>query len=374
MKYLSFFLCLKYLRSKKIVFLSVAAVAMSCALLIVTSSLFTGFINAVENGAGEHMGDIVLTAPSGLRIPEYDGLIKKLVDDSLIDGATGVLRSQGLLLLGQGDVRAVRIWGIELPGRNSVSPVDEFLIDRPAEGTVANFVSADGVADAGGFVGIGVLGRPDERTDEYDIEQIRSNYIGEPAMLTTGTVLDRGKLEGVEETDSGSRGARFKRRTVRFEITNVVYSGMYEFDKNFVYLPIGALGEKLYPGAGNVADMIQIRLAAGADIDEGLGTVKDIWRSFAKGKFEWAYLADIESSKQMQAMLIGEYKKQLGMLMLIFGVVSGGVVLLIFCIFYLIVMTKQKDIAIVKSCGLGSGGVAMMFLAFGLVVGAVGSA
>ena len=60
--------------------------------------------------------------------------------------------------------------------------------------------------------------------------------------------------------------------------------------------------------------------------------------------------------------------------LLIFGVVSGGVILLIFCIFYLIVMTKRKDIAIVKSCGLGSTAVAGIFVAFGLFTGILGSA
>ena len=76
----------------------------------------------------------------------------------------------------------------------------------------------------------------------------------------------------------------------------------------------------------------------------------------------------------MQARLIAEYKKQMAMLMLIFGVVSGGVVLLICCIFYLIVMTRQKDIAVVKSCGLGSGPVALLFVAFGMITGLIGSA
>jgi lipoprotein-releasing system permease protein len=75
----------------------------------------------------------------------------------------------------------------------------------------------------------------------------------------------------------------------------------------------------------------------------------------------------------MQARLIGEYRKQLNMLMMIFGIVSFGVVLLVFCIFYLIVMTRQKDIAVVKSCGASNGSVAAMYLLFGLVNGMIGS-
>jgi lipoprotein-releasing system permease protein len=37
-------------------------------------------------------------------------------------------------------------------------------------------------------------------------------------------------------------------------------------------------------------------------------------------------------------------------------------------------MTKQKDIAVVKSCGLGSTTVAMIFITFGLLIGLLGSA
>jgi len=46
---------------------------------------------------------------------------------------------------------------------------------------------------------------------------------------------------------------------------------------------------------------------------------------------------------------------------------------LIFCIFYMIVQLKQKDIAIMKSCGTASGSVALIFVGFGLFVGIIAS-
>ena len=58
---------------------------------------------------------------------------------------------------------------------------------------------------------------------------------------------------------------------------------------------------------------------------------------------------------------------------MIFGLVSLGIILLVFCIFYLIVMTRRKDIGILKSCGLSSPSVAGLFVVFGVVVGIVGS-
>jgi len=52
---LKLFLWLRYLRKKKIVFLSIAAVALSVSLLIVVASLFSGFINAFEQAAGRRI-------------------------------------------------------------------------------------------------------------------------------------------------------------------------------------------------------------------------------------------------------------------------------------------------------------------------------
>jgi lipoprotein-releasing system permease protein len=71
---------------------------------------------------------------------------------------------------------------------------------------------------------------------------------------------------------------------------------------------------------------------------------------------------------------VEEIRKQMGVLLLIFGVVSFTVVVLVFCIFYMIVRLKQRDIAILKSCGAASVSVAWIFLGFGMTVGVVGAA
>jgi lipoprotein-releasing system permease protein len=63
----------------------------------------------------------------------------------------------------------------------------------------------------------------------------------------------------------------------------------------------------------------------------------------------------------------------MGVLLLIFGVVSLSAVLLIFCIFYMIVETRRKDIAIMKSCGADSGSIAFIFVGFGAFVGILGT-
>ena len=76
---LKLFLWLRYLRKKKIVFLSIAAVALSVALLIVVASLFTGFINVFEQSAVDILGDVVLVAP--IKFAKYPLFIERLERD-----------------------------------------------------------------------------------------------------------------------------------------------------------------------------------------------------------------------------------------------------------------------------------------------------
>ena len=136
MKQISVLLCFRYLQHRRIVLLSMAAVALSCALLIATDSLFTGFIDAVENSVSRHLGDIILEVPSGRTITEYDMFIDSLCETDAVESATAILSSQGLLLSAPGKVKTARIWGIELPRRLAVTPLHDALLfqkEKPAD-------------------------------------------------------------------------------------------------------------------------------------------------------------------------------------------------------------------------------------------------
>ena len=357
---LKFFLWLRYLRKKKIVFLSIAAVALVVSLLIVVASLFTGFIDVFEESAVKAMGDVVLEPP--IRFAKYPLLIDQLEKTSAVEAATGVLSAQGLLLVGRGNVRAVSIRGIE-PGRqDKVTAFQQSLITQSTSSREPSF-EVPGFPDGiGGFVGIGVLAEPDEQTDEYDFASAEQ-MIGSQVVLTTGTVSKD----------------QFIRKVIQFGIADIVFSGVYELDKGFIYLPIGEMQKKLYPDEeGQIASQIQIKLADGVETDSALAQIQGVWSDFADKQLNWSpYLINeetsITTSKELQSRYIAELRKQMRILLFIFGVVDCSVVLLIICIFYMIVRLKQKDIAIIKSCGATSVSVCWIFVAFGFCVGIVGS-
>lgn len=368
MKQVSFLLCLRYLQHRRIVLLSIAAVALSCALLIVTDSLFTGFIKAIETSVGKHLGDIILEVPPGSVITEYDVFIDSLEETEGIESATSVLRSQGLLLAGPGKVRPVMAWGVQLSRRLAMTPLQEALVFQSEERPEAVSFKVPGDPETiGGMVGIGVLASPDETTDRYDMEAIEAMR-GQSMALTTGTVTEAGP-----EADSPVR-QRFSRRVVKFKLVDVVMTGVYQFDESFVLLPIEPMSKILYPDKGPAANIIHIRLKPGADEQAALIAVSRIWREFAEERFEWFPMVQIESAKEMQKMQVVEYRKQMDVLLWIFGLISMGIIILVFCIFYLIVMTRRKDVGILKSCGLSSPSTAAIFILFGTIVGLIGAA
>jgi lipoprotein-releasing system permease protein len=354
---LKLFLWLRYLRKKKIVFLSIAAVALSAALLIVVANLFSGFISVFEQSAVKAIGDVVLEPP--VKFSKYEELIRRLEQRNGVESAAATLSAEGLLHLGKGDVRGVEIWG--------VSNLDTRFSKLERVSGSEQSVSRN-ERSVCGFVGIGLVAEPNEETDEYDFDAVKK-IIGQEAVLTTGAVIKAQEDSGVETV---------RRKTVRFTIADVVFTGVYYLDKKLVYLPIEQLQKVLYPNEGEgVAGQIQIKLRVGAETKTALAQIRRVWEDFAAEQLGWEpYLirgTAIVTAKQMQSRYVAEFRKQMDVLLLIFGIVSLSAVLLVFCIFYMIVETRKRDIAIIKSCGATDGSVALIFVGFGICVGLVGS-
>ncbi|MDD5458744.1 MAG: ABC transporter permease [Phycisphaerae bacterium] len=354
---LKYFLWLRYLSKRKIVLLSIAAVAFCVALLIVVASLFGGFIKAFEKTSSQQMGDIVISAPSTMKIPQYDELIAELKKLDNVTAVTPVLTGQGLLHLGKGNVRAISIWGIDARSRGMVTDFNKNLLKK----TDTVFTAGDS-GDIEAIAGIAVLVEPDERTDEYDIQKAK-DYYGKKIFFMTGTV------DGPNS---------YKRKNIPLRVTGISYAGFYELDRNFIYVPIEKLQSALYPDRPEkIADQIQIKIKAGIDTDVAVAKINGIWRKFATERLGWSdyniTITDIETSAQLQSRYIAELRKQMAMLLLIFGAVSFSAVVLIFCIFYMIVTARRRDIAVIKSCGAYGRTIMAVFIGFGLCVGIAGS-
>jgi len=347
--------------------LSIAAVALSVSLLIVVASLFTGFINAFERSAVEMLGDVVI-APPDMPIHGYARLVERLEQMDIVEAATGTLSTQGLLNVGIGNVRPVSVWGIEPDRRAQVTGFQDALVRQRRLSGPPSFDVPEMPEAVGGFVGIGVVSQADPNTDEYDQTAVLDEMLGQRVVITTGMPSD--------ESDSDRTP---RRKLLPFHIADIVFTGVHDLDTGFVYVPIEVLADVLYPGEDAPATTINIRLKPGTDPALAVAEIRGLWDVFAERQLGWSeYLrrtaTQIVTAREMQRRYVEEIRKQMGVLLLIFGVVSFTVVVLVFCIFYMIVRLKQRDIAILKSCGAASVSVAWIFLGFGMTVGVVGAA
>jgi lipoprotein-releasing system permease protein len=359
---LKLFFWLKYLRTRRILILSIAAVAVSVSLLIVVASLFSGVINMYQKTGIAVLGDVVVRARDGT-LDQYPQFIERLKQCSTVESATPTLRQEGLLFIRKGDVRPVSIWGIQPQSRAEATEFRQSLVLQKDTTGPLSWKVPDSSSEDGGYVGIGLLGDPNSRTDEYDTPNILKKNVGQSVVAITAAMPKGSDAENIP-----------KQKNISFHVADLVYTGFYEADSQYVFVPIEQLQRALYPDS-NVprATMIHVKLKPDADVDSAIREIRDTWNTFATERLVWNNFTVVETAEQVQHEYIVELRKQMSVLLVIFGVVSFSVVVLVFCIFYMIVRLKRRDIAVMKSCGTASRAVVWLFLGFGVTIGLIGA-
>src|SRR5206468_12624163 len=82
----------------------------------------------------------------------------------------------------------------------------------------------------------------------------------------------------------------------------------------------------------------------------------------------------VQTWEELQAKFLNAVEKEKVLVTFLFSLISIVAVFLIFCIFYMIVVEKTRDIGIIKSVGATSSGVAGIFLGYGATIGILGAA
>lgn len=173
-------------------------------------------------------------------------------------------------------------------------------------------------------------------------------------------------------------------------------TGVYEIDSRHVYLDFELLQKLMEMQRAAIVDddgnetgkfsparasQIQIKLKRGVDSFEVAKRLESRYRALAADeRFELpeldrALLADIkvEPWQITQAHIIVPIEKERMLVTILFGIISMVAVALILCILYMIVLQKTRDIGILKAVGGSSGGVAVIWVGYGMFVGVVGA-
>ena len=151
-------------------------------------------------------------------------------------------------------------------------------------------------------------------------------------------------------------------RTSTFIVTNVFATGFYEFDARWMFVDLGEAQRLL--GFNNAANLLEVRLAQGADIDQVIeGIERATQRRFAVS--DWR-----EMNRQLFSML----QIQQLVLFIVIGLIVFVSTVNIVSTLLMTGQEKRREIGILTSMGAERGMVRSVFIWYGTMVGVAGTA
>ncbi|MHC4967962.1 MAG: ABC transporter permease [Planctomycetota bacterium] len=417
----------RYLTSRVIPLIAVAAVALCVALVIIVVSVMTGFLDMVRSSGRTLMGDVIVSY-SVKGIPYYERLIERIERLPEAAAATPVVDSWGLLKMPypegpNKETETVQVWGIEPDSFARVTGYGDTLYWRPQtpqelaemreddprrflnerrpgeDVTSAELLLADGLAlrdSRSGLPGI-VLGlhvsQGNERQSDGSIRPMGAGHWWMPLHDVTLTMLPT-KGGGVVEPESEI-----------FPVVNEFFSGVFLIDDKRVMIPLAIAQRRLHLDAEDIladegvdpatglpgligvdpprATLVLVRAADGVTPKQLLEPVHQAYDEFRN-----EILADdtalvkapprelgltIKTWEQQQAQFIDPIEKERELMRTLFSLVYLVCAGLVLSIFWAIVYEKTRDIGILRSIGASRLGISWIFLRYGLVVGIAGA-
>lgn len=336
------FIGLRYLKAKRkqtfisvITFISILGITVGVTALIIVLSVMSGFEEELKEkilGVNAH---VVVTGFGG-GIRDYGEVAEKVRAMEEVTGASPFTYSQAMLS-GAGGVTGTVIRGVDTSTVGEVS----FLPERIREGALEGLNVPLGRAgeDAAGAPGI-VIGNELARNLGVEVGD-RVNVISPLGVMTPAGQVPR---------------------VAAFQVTGIFEFGMFEFDSSLAFMSLGN-AQKFFR-LGDRASGVEVKIR---DIYRAEQVADDIM-SELRGSY-WT-----RTWMDMNRNLFSALKLEKAAMFIILTLIILVAALNIISTLIMVVMEKNKDIAILKSLGATSRGIMKIFMIEGLVIGVVGTA
>jgi lipoprotein-releasing system permease protein len=165
------------------------------------------------------------------------------------------------------------------------------------------------------------------------------------------------------------------------------HTKIWEVDETTVYVPFDVLQKDLQMDSSQAIEArtgnpitiparttdLNVAVASGADVPAIQAQIKRIVDDVVtEKKISENYPIDVQTWEESKSNYLHAIEREKALVTVLFSLISVVAVFLIFCIFYMIVAEKTKDIGVIKSVGATNAGVAQIFLGYGLAIGLVG--
>lgn len=317
---------LRYLRSRRISFVSTMGVTVGVTALVVALALMTGLQGELRDRILGSTAHIFVFKTSG--ITDYLAEIEALRKIPGVKGAAPAILGRALISSQGGDA-FISLKGVDPQLEASVTEIEKSIVS----GKLTDLVPKDEESPDGIFLG-------------QDLAQALAVGKGDSVTL----LVPEGVLTPF--------GARPRQRALR--VAGVFKLGLYEVDSSFGFVSLDVAKRLLNKSQPELIELSVTEINAAPEISAripqllGSKYMTQDWTTMNRALFEALWL-----EKMAISLAIG-----LIVLVAALNIVASLV---------LLVMEKRADIAILKTMGASSRGVMFVFMLQGLIIGLVGT-
>jgi len=332
------FVCLRYLKAKRkqgfisiISIISVAGVMVGVMALIVVLAVMTGFTSEFRDkilGINSH----IVVQKFGDNVREYDDLSARIKTIPGVSGVTPYIYSQAMITGGEGGTGAV-LRGIEPETASTVLSLAAQIKYGSLDG-----LSATSPGRAGALPGI-ILGK--------DLAMQLHVYMHDKVRLISaaGPLTPMGILPKITTC----------------QVVGIFDTGMYEYDSALAYVSLETAQKFL-----DISDTVH-----GIEVKTTNLNQADIIARRIEQSLDGNYLA--KDWMQMNRNIFSALRLEKTALTIIMALVVLVAAFNIVSTLIMVVMEKNKDIAILKAMGATSASIMRVFIYEGLVIGTSGT-
>jgi lipoprotein-releasing system permease protein len=330
MKYLIPYIAYKFLKSNKtsrftsiISKSSIIGIALGIAAIIVVMSIMNGFHSEMRNKILSMVSHVVVTE-NNYTLKNWDKLKYEIDKNLLVSGSAPYVEGQAMISFKD------NVHGIQLKG---IVPQYEKLVTSLAE----NIIEGD-------LDDIGL--KPYQISIGIDLAKKMNLSVGDKITLVIPRV--NSTLIGVVP------------RIKRFEVSSIFNFGMQQYDKNLVFISM---------------DEAQLLYDMGADITGLRLKLFDLFKSPSMSKFIKKNIGSkyiVIDWTMMNKNFFKALQMEKTMLMLLMFLIVLVATFNIISSLFMVVSEKKSDIAILKTIGMNSKSIMLIFILQGTFLGALG--
>jgi len=348
------FIALRYLRAKRrqaavsiITAIAVAGITLGVAALVVAQALITGFRADVQDKILQGTAHLNLLKEDNGGIGNYRELVERVRAVPGVSAASATIYAQ-VLLSANGRQEYSVLKGVDPDSPREANEVFSTVI----EGNPGQLKSAPRRESSD-------LNSTGQEAPEEGLEGIiLGKQLAQAMALRVNDVVTAISLQ----TRLTPAGLQPRPRSTRFRVVGIFSSGLYEYDAKWAYISLAAAQN--VKGSGDEAEVIQMKVAdiyAVKEIGERVGAIAG--PGFVTNNWQ-----------ELNRPLFAALQLQHRVVIVFFALLIAIAALNIITTLTMMVIEKNRDIAILRAQGSTPQSIRRIFMLQGLVIGLIGAA